>query len=36
LCAIVALNHALNREENERKVPIDIIEERRRERGDTT
>ncbi|EMR72965.1 hypothetical protein MBGDN05_00409 [Thermoplasmatales archaeon SCGC AB-539-N05] len=36
LCAIVALNHALSREENKRKAPIDIIEERRCERGDTT
>lgn len=36
LCAIVALNHALSREENKRKTPIDIIEERRREREDTT
>jgi len=36
LCAIVALNHALIYEENKRKTPIDIIEERRREREDTT
>jgi len=35
LCAIVALDHALSREESKRKEPIDIVEERRRERGDT-
>lgn len=34
LCAIVAIDHALRYEESSRKKPIDIVKERRLERGD--